>query len=121
MMKSLLLFFSLILVTSHASDFPSEPFTFIGIPEKIRDESYETVDGRVRLIQIRVIEVKKGSYREKEIGFDFPADSKPPLEIGQRYLFTAVYDRHGIRYTDWKKQKEPNQPPQTTRAFGPRV
>jgi hypothetical protein len=53
-----------------------------------------------------VIEVKEGSYDKPEIGFDFPVGSKPPLEIGETYLFKAVYDRHGIRYTEWTKTKK---------------
>jgi hypothetical protein len=59
-------------------------------------------------IVIRVIEVKEGCYDKVEIGFDFPAGSKPPIEIGERYLFKAVYDRHGIRYTEWTNMRKVN-------------
>jgi hypothetical protein len=101
--------FSLVLLvvasTALADVWPTRPFTFIGVPEKIRSESYQTIHGKMQNMVIRVVEVKDGSYDKPEIGFDFPAGSKPPLEIGETYLFKAVYDRHGIRYTEWTKVK----------------
>jgi hypothetical protein len=100
-----------------ADDWPTRPFTFIGIPEKIHSETYETLQGKMQNMIIRVVEVKEGSYDKPEIGFDFPAGSKPPLEIGETYLFKAVYDRHGIRYTEWTKmKKKPNQYLEPTRT-----
>jgi hypothetical protein len=106
-MKKLL---SLVLVvmasSAFADEWPTRPFTFIGIPEKIRNETYETIHGKMQNMVIRVVEVKEGSYDKAEIGFDFPVGSKPPLEIGETYLFKAVYDRHGIRYTEWTKVKK---------------
>jgi hypothetical protein len=96
--------------SAFASDWPASAFSFIGVPEKIKEGTYQTIDGKMQGIVIRIVEVKTGSYDRPDIGFDFEAASKPPLEIGQTYLFEAVYDRHGIRYTKWKKVgKTPNQ------------
>jgi hypothetical protein len=106
-MKKVLSLVLLVVASSTlADDWPTRPFTFVGIPEKIRSETYETIHGKMRNMVIRVVEVKEGSYEKPEIGFDFPAGSKPPLEIGETYLFKAVYDRHGIRYTDWTKMPQ---------------
>jgi hypothetical protein len=54
--------------------------------------------------------LRKALTTKPEIGFDFPAGSKPPLEIRETYLFKAVYDRHGIRYTEWTKMKKKPNP-----------
>ncbi len=120
-MKFALIFLTLIVSVIAEDGFPSTPFTFVGVPEKIRDGSYDTGEGRYRSFQIRVIEVKKGSFHERKIDFPFPEESTPPLELGRRYLFTAVYDRHGIRFTGWKKLEEPNQAAQTTPGLRPSV
>ena len=58
-------------------------------------------------IDIRVVEVtkRKDMFPKHAMGFDFPEGTKPPLEIGQTYLFEAVHDRHGIRFTKWEKIK----------------
>jgi hypothetical protein len=108
-MTKLLSFIILVVASSTLADnWPTRPFTFVGIPERIRSETYETIHGKMQNIVIRVIEVKEGSYDKVEIGFDFPAGSKPPIEIGERYLFKAVYDRHGIRYTEWTQMRKAN-------------
>jgi hypothetical protein len=105
-MKLLSLVLLVVASSALADDWPTRRFTFIGIPEKIRSESYQTIHGKMQNMMIRVVGVKEGSYDKPEIGFDFPAGSKPPLEIGEAYLFKAVYDRHGIRYTEWRKLKK---------------
>jgi hypothetical protein len=106
MKKMFLLVLMVVGSSALADDWPTRPFTFIGIPEKVRSESYQTIHGKMQNMVIRVVEVKEGSYDRPEIGFDFPVGSKPPLEIGEKYLFKAVYDRHGIRYTKWTKIKK---------------
>jgi len=96
-----------------ADGFPSNPFSFVGVVEGISEKSYRTIDGMKQNMVIRIVEVKTGKYSEREIGFDFPEGTKPPLEIGRTYLFGAVYDRHGIRYTEWQKieKREDKQTP----------
>jgi hypothetical protein len=106
MKKMLSVLLSLVAASALADDWPTRPFTFIGIPERIRSQPYKTIQGEIQNMVIKVIEVKEGWYDKPEIGFDFPAGSKPPLDIGEPYLFRAVYDRHGIRYTDWTKIKD---------------
>ena len=120
-MRPLILTICLLLVgCAHRHDFPSAPFSFIGVPQKIREETYQTVDGQMQSMVITVVEMKKGKYSRPEIGFDFAAGTEPPLEIGAAYFFEAVYDRHGIRYTRSEKMKtRPNQPLQPNAGAAP--
>jgi hypothetical protein len=115
-MRPLILTICLLLVgCAHRHDFPSAAFSFIGVPQKIREEAYQTVDGQMQGMVITVVEMKKGKYSRPEIGFDFAVGTEPPLEIGAAYFFEAVYDRHGIRYTRWEKMKtRPNKSLQRT-------
>lgn len=94
--------------TTPGSGFPSAPFTFEAIPVRLRERINDNGEGRYRSYQMRVLAVRQGSLSEKEIDFFFPEEALPPLEIGRRYLFTAMNDQHGIVYTDWKKIEEPN-------------
>jgi hypothetical protein len=64
--------------------------------------AYGTIHGKMQNMGIRMVEVKEASYDSAEIGFDFPAGSKPSLEIGKTYLFKAVLrsPRHSLHRVD---------------------
>jgi hypothetical protein len=107
-MKKLLSLVLLVVASSAlADDWPTRPFTFIGIPEKIRIESHQSVHGKMQNMVIRVIEVKEGSYDKPEIGFDFPVGSKPPLEIGETYLFKPFTTAMAFATPSGRRQRRP--------------
>jgi len=71
----------------------------------------------MRSITIRIIEVTKrkdvltlfdkDKDEVKEINLPFRDGMKPPVEIGQTYLFEALYASHGIVYTKIEPIKNP--------------
>ena len=91
------------------------PFTFIGVPQKLSEESYGNVHGLERSLIVKVLEVKRGSFDRAEIAFGVPADSNPPLEIGRKYRIRAAWGHHGMVILDSALLKEePNQSLQPT-------
>jgi len=75
-----------------------------------------TIDGEMWDIIIRVLEVTKRKdlfniYYEHEVNFPFRKGTKPPLEIGQTYLFEAIYTSHGTAFTKIEPAKNPQTKP----------
>ena len=111
-----LLFLSLLFpALAIADEWPAKPFSFLGVPTRILPGTFHLVDGPSQGMEIKIIKVIKGRYDEPTIAYDFHAGSPPPLRIGAIYLFSAIYDRHGIRYTaDPKITDSSNNSPEPT-------
>jgi hypothetical protein len=76
-------------------DLLGAPFTFIGIPRVLSEQTFQDIDGLQRGLLVEVVRVTKGRLDEPQIEFPIRADQPSPLKIGVRYLITAGYGQHG--------------------------
>jgi hypothetical protein len=91
--------------TSKRGDLLGDPFTFIGVPRVLSEETFQDLDGLERGLLVDVVRVTAGSLSERQIEFPIPADQPSPLKIGVKYSIIAGYGQHGRVILDYHEVK----------------
>jgi hypothetical protein len=111
MMKNIITILTLLLFsTGCASNIPKQvkrqhakydmtgfmTFTFIGIPTGFTSETYLSLDGECKGLDVKIEDVIIGSYSETNIQFGISVTSPYTLNFGEEYYMTAGWGNHGM-------------------------